>query len=361
MKKIMIWGTGHIADMVFGQCRTLGQYELVGVIDNDKEKQGGIFCGILISPPDILLEQAADAIVVLTDQYEEIKRQIEASYPECRAVIENKNFFYKESLVQRYRHNRDPEIVEAVDYIRENGLEIFNYPFAAKYKDRRNEVRRDGESGLYFVLHKGKKMFFSRKFKSEREVNDYYNFISMEQDEKSPHRYLSDECCVKDGDVVLDVGVAEGNFALDVIDRASHLYLLEADEGWIEALRYTFRDYMDKVTLVKGYANSYDEGHNRTIDSLIKAPVQFIKMDIEGNEWDALRGAAGVVDASPDLQMAICSYHSDFDRELIEGFMDRHHIAHTHSQGYMWFPETIRQTYVSISLNRGVIWGVKNE
>lgn len=360
MKKIIIWGTGYVANMVFKQCRTLNQYELIGVVDNDQDKQkSSMFCDMPISSPDILDKGDADVIVVLTDKYEEIKQQIENSYPNINAVIENKNFFYKESVLLRYKDSKNPEIVEVTEHIKKNGLEIFNYPFAVKYKKRNNQVWRDEKNGLYFILHNGKRMYFSRKFQSKQEVNDYYNNISMEQDEMSPHRYLSINCCVKDGDIVLDAGAAEGNFALDVIDKAAHLYLLEADEDWIEALEYTFKDYMDKVTLIKGYANSYNEGQNKTIDSIIKTPVNFIKMDIEGNEWDALRGGVRLIDSSPELKMVICVYHSDFDQELIEGFMDKHQITHTCSQGYMWFPETSRQTYVSTSLNRGVIRGVK--
>ena len=94
---------------------------------------------------------------------------------------------------------------------------------------------------------------------------------------------------------------------------------------------------------------------------MINTPVNFIKMDIEGNEWDALRGSVRLIHKSKNLKMAVCAYHSDFDQKLIEGFMDENDITHTCTKGYMWFPETWRQTYVSTSLNRGIIRGIKNE
>ncbi len=361
MKKVLVWGTGFIANRVFQQCQTLDQYEIIGAVDSDKEKWGGLFYGMTIVSPDSLPEIETDVIAILTDKYDEIKHQIECLCPDVMPAIENKNFFYKESILHRYRNNNDPEIRKILEHIKNNGLDVFNYSFTAKYKARKNQIWKDDANGLYFVLHNGKKMYFPRKFKSEKEVNDYYNAISMEQDERSPHRYLSGEYCIKEGDVVLDVGVAEGNFALDVIDKASHVYLLEAEEGWMEALRYTFKDYIDKVTFIHGYVGSYNEGKNITLDAVITAPVNFIKMDIEGNEWDALRGATELINKSNDLKMAICSYHSDFDKELIESFMDKNRISHTYNQGYIWFPETVRQTYVSTSLNRAVIKGIKNK
>jgi 16S rRNA A1518/A1519 N6-dimethyltransferase RsmA/KsgA/DIM1 with predicted DNA glycosylase/AP lyase activity len=48
---------------------------------------------------------------------------------------------------------------------------------------------------------------------------------------------------VAEGDVVVDAGAAEGNFALSVIDKASKVYIIEGDAGWCEALRQTFLPY----------------------------------------------------------------------------------------------------------------------
>lgn len=59
----------------------------------------------------------------------------------------------------------------------------------------------------------------SRKFKNEKEVAAYYKSVLMEQDEDSPHKYLTKDFNVENSDVVVDVGVAEGNFSLDIIDR----------------------------------------------------------------------------------------------------------------------------------------------
>lgn len=358
MKRILLWGTGRIAREVLSDCTTLNLYEIVGVIDNDASKWGDIFEKLTVYSPEILKKYEGITVVVLTDAFDEIKTQIDVVYKNCNINVENKYFFYKESLVKRYENSEDLEVREVIKYINKNGLGIFNYKFNQNYKNKPH-IQIDMENGFYYLLHNGKKMYFPPKFKSEENVCDYYNSILLEQDSESPHRYLTKSIDVNDGDVVVDVGVAEGNFAIEVIDRVSKIYLIEADDEWIEALKLTFKDYIDKVVIIKAFISSFSDGNVVTLDSLIKEPVDFIKMDIEGNEWDALLGAENVINESNGLRLAICSYHSDFDQELIESYMVKHNIEHWTSKGYMWFPTKLRQTYVSTKLNRGIVFGKK--
>lgn len=358
MKKILLWGTGKVANEVLNDCSTLNLYEIVGVIDNDASKWGQIFENLTVYSPEILTKNEGITVVVLTDAFEAIKNQIDEEYKKYSIKVENKYFFYKESLLKRYEKSSDSEIGEVIKYIKENGLDIFNYQFCQNYKSKTN-IEIDSETGFYYLFHNGKRMYFPKKFKSKETVCDYYNSILLEQDSDSPHRYLSESFNVREGDVVVDVGVAEGNFAIEVIDRVSKIYLVEADEEWIEALKLTFKDYMDKVVIIKAFISSFCDGNVVTIDSLIKESVDFIKMDIEGNEWDALLGAERVISESNSLRLAICSYHGDFDQELIESYMDKHNIEHWTSKGYMWFPTKLRQTYVSTRLNRGIVFGKK--
>lgn len=357
MKKIFIWGTGYVARTVFNECRAIELYEILGAIDNDTKKVGLEFCSKKIFSPQILEEIVPDAIVVLTDSYEQIKQQIRTEFPLLHVPIENKNFFYKESVLQRYADSTDEEIQEIVEYIKENGMDAFNYPFIQKYNDVSVDVLVDNNCGLFYLCHNGKKMYFPRYFETKESVLCYYRSILLEQDEKSPHRYLTKEYNVKQGDVVLDVGAAEGNFSLEIIDIVSRVYLIEADERWIEALEYTFKDYMDKVTIIHGYVSSYCHENCITLDEVISESVNFIKMDIEGNEWDALCGAVNLISKSSELTMAICSYHRDWDQELIESFMSKNGLVFEHSAGYMWFPYALQQRYVSTKLNRGIVWG----
>lgn len=359
MQRIFLWGTGNIAETTLRQCMTLDSYEILGFIDNNPQKTGSLFHGKKIFTPDILDYIIPDKIVILADAYKVIKEQIVTMYPQYENLIENKNFFYKESVLARYQNERNKEIVEVLEYIKINGLDVFNYEFKKKYVDLNIEVYRDKENGMSYVMHHGKRLFFSKKYNNKEAIIHYYKSILLEQDVNSPHRYISEDFCINSGDIVIDIGAAEGNFSLEIIEKVSKLYIIETDEDWIEALKETFKEYLDKVVIIKKFISSYDEGEYARLDTLIDEPVNFIKMDIEGNEWDGLWGAENLINRSDNLKLAICSYHSDFDQILIEQFMDSHGIKHSTSKGYLWFPWCIRQKYVSTRLNRAIIRGIK--
>lgn len=361
MYKILIWGTGEVANKVLDNCKTINEYEIIGCIDNNIKKIGTYFRKYKVYSIEILDSVVFDKIVILTEAYEEIYSQIVDKYPTLIGKIENKNFFFKESLLCRYKGTKDEEIIKVLTNIKENGLNVFNYSFVEKYTNYKVPVYFDKKCSMNYVIHKGKFLYFPKKYDNEEKVLKYYRSILAEQDRESPHRYLSDDFNVLKGSIVVDVGVAEGNFALEIIDKVSKIYLIEADDDWIEALEETFKNYRDKVVIKRAFVSSYDEGKFSKLDSMIKEPVDFIKMDIEGNEWDALLGAEEIVRKSENLQLAVCCYHSDFDQILIEKYMDQHKITHDTTRGYMWFPYTVRQNYVSTSLNRAVVRGRKCE
>lgn len=359
MYRILIWGTGKVSLKVLQLCQTLNEYDIIGFIDNNPDKKGTIFWGKEVYSIDILESIVPDKIVILTNAFDEIYKQIVALYPQYEQMIENKNFFYKESIFRRYQDSMNEEIIDILNFIKSNDLNIFNYDFTDRYKNMDVTICFDEENGLYYAIHFGKKMYFSKKYDTREKVENYYRFILMEQDEKSPHRYLTKEFGIDGGEIVVDVGVAEGNFSLEIIEKVSKIYMFEADEEWIEALKLTFKDYLEKVVIIKGFAASYNEGDFITLDSYINEPVDFIKMDIEGNEWDALLGAEKTIRNSLHIKMAICAYHSDFDQVLIESFMEQNNINHITTKGYMWYPYMMKQNYVSTRLNRGIIQGRK--
>lgn len=361
MEKILIWGTGVIAEQVLGQCDVFGLYHVIGFIDNNADKIGKRFHGKEIFTKDILREKKPDRIVILTVHYKEIEEQIRREFPGLTAAVEEMNFFYKQSVMKRYRNSSDPEIIKILKHLGKNDLQVFNYDFVRKYKEMNFQIEFDESCGMYFVCHEGKRLYFSRAIKDKEEAANYYRGVLMEQDWESPHKYTDEEFRVENGDVVVDIGVAEGNFSLQVIDRVSRLYIIESDDGWIEALKETFRDYMEKVTIIKKFVTSVDGGKYATLDSLINEPVHFIKMDIEGNEWDALQGAEKLIDRSENLKCAVCAYHGDFDEILIRDILGKYGMDISTTQGYMWYPDTNRQTYISTRLCRGIVRGIKKQ
>lgn len=362
-ERIVLWGTGKIASQIFQDCMTVNQYDVLAFIDNDDKKWGSELFGIRICSPQFLRDNTAliERIVILTNSYDEIKQQVIEISGNLETIIENKYYFYKKSILKRYSASCDPEIKDITEYLQTHSLDVFNYDFTEKYKDQNPEIILDESNGLYYVIHLDKKMYFSRDYQSEEAVRKYYLSICIEQDSCSPHRYFTDDFCVNKDDTIVDVGVAEGNFALSVIDYVKKVYLIEADPKWVEALSYTFEPYKEKVVIIEKYASSYCEGDFTTIDDVVLDKVDFIKMDIEGYEWDALNGAVETIRRSNQIKIVACCYHSDFDQILIENFFEKNGFRHETSQGYMWFPSTCRQSMVSTRLNRGVVRGIRND
>lgn len=263
----------------------------------------------------------------------------------------------------RYKHRdrlHDPEIMEIIDYIeKEHRAGTFNYAFVKEYDDLPVEVGRDEGSGMLYVPYKGRRMFFPRSW-DEQKIITYYREIAREQDARSPHCYGNTAIGgVRAGDVVVDAGTAEGNFALDVIDRAGKIYLIEADGEWIEPLGQTFREDGGKVQIVQGFLGDTHGGDCVSIDGLFgQEEIHFIKMDIEGAEKPALLGAAQTLQRSKDFRCAICAYHHREDEAWIRGTLEKYGFETETSRGYMWMGNTV-EDYVDAQLRRALVFGRK--
>ena len=164
------------------------------------------------------------------------------------AILHNiREEYIRCTVPEIYKGVDDPELLRCIDYVEKNGPAMFCYDEAAKSYYDLKDVHFDEVVGLYYGFWAGKKLYFKKSINSADAVRGYLSNSLWEQSNESPHRYLTHEFDVSDGDVVLDVGGAEGNFALTVIDKVSKVYIFECDDEWIEALNYTFADYKDRV------------------------------------------------------------------------------------------------------------------
>ena len=260
----------------------------------------------------------------------------------------------KKRLLEYYRGTSDPEIRAALDFIRKYKLTTFNYEFIYDYEDRRTEVIRDPECGLFYVVDNGRRLYFKRALTDPEQVNDLYNAMCKEQDVRSPHCYVRPGHDV-DGGVVLDLGAAEGLFSLRVIDRVDALCLFECHPGWIEALQQTFKPYADKVRIVPRYVSDANNEREISLDEFspsVPGRISFVKMDIEGAEVRALRGARRMRQANPECKWSVCVYHNPDDERLVrEELRDLRVEA---SPGYMlfYFDRTLAEPY----FRRGVLY-----
>lgn len=299
------------------------------------------------------VEKEKDKILLLTDALILCTDMISRSIYE----LANGNYW-------RYKHSEnseDPEIAEIIQYIdKERKINLINYDFVKEYAALPVEVYFDKGCGMRYIPYKGRKMFFPRSWDEEK-ITNYYRTVVMEQDERSPHCYRKKNFGVQKGDVVVDAGAAEGIFALDYVDLAERLYLIEADAAWVEALEQTFREDREKVQLVYGFLDSFSgEGHVNMDQLFEQEEINYIKMDIEGAEKAALAGAEGILRRCGNIRCAICAYHCREDEEAILRTLKRHGFVTETSKGYMC-PDWTMEAYLEAELRRGVVFGRKEK
>lgn len=362
MENIVLWGAGKVAKkIVNGRSFFENKIHIIGIIDSDEKKWGNKLENYVIMSPDNIWKIVYDKIIVSTGLYfNEVKRQLICQYSINPKLIENSYYFAKKKLMMRYINSEDSDIKSIYYYLQKNSLNIFNYPFIKKYEDMNAEILYDVNAELYYVMHKGKRLYMKKSLDTMEKIKKYYCNICREQDKESPHLYLDSGFQVENGDIVVDIGAAEGYFSLEVIEKASKIYLIETDEKWIEALKYTFFLYKDKIVILNRFVSDYTADDVTTLDNVIKEKVNFIKMDIEGSEIEALKGAKNTIEYASRIRCAICAYHNDNDEIIIKRIAENYGMKCSYSRGYMYYPEGEKQCFLSPILRRGIVRCEKN-
>ena len=233
-------------------------------------------------------------------------------------------------------------------------MTIFPYPFSSKYKSEDIEVIYDPAVKLNYVMHDGKRLYFRRGWSKTR-IRRAWCDLLREQDPKSPHRYLDGSFAPGENDIIADIGAAEGNFSLSVVDRVGKIYLFEYDRRWIEALKATFAPWKDKVEIVDKYAGDVNDSSHVSIDSFFaeREFPAFIKIDVDGSEDSVLKGCNKVFQSGKPMKVALCTYHKNDDEKIFTAFMENVGFTVTPSKGYMihFYDKKIRPPY----LRRGLL------
>jgi len=266
----------------------------------------------------------------------------------------------KQEIVSYYSTLPASEISEekkaVLDYLKKNSLHVFPYEFQKKYEPGSVKVNSDS-SGLKYVLHEGKKLYFKKSW-SEARIQDSYSFLSCEQHIDSPHRYLTNEFYLEDNSIVADAGAAEGIFALGLVEKIKHLYLFETDPEWIAALEQTYKPWKEKVTIVNKFVSNRNDGQHVSLDNYFKNKpgIDFLKVDVDGAETDLLEGAKEILKSNKKLKLALCTYHRQQDEQLFGDLLRKFGFTVSTSSGYMLFSEG---NFAPPYLRRGLIRAVK--
>jgi len=203
----------------------------------------------------------------------------------------------------------------------------------------------DDSLRLPYVIHKGKHLYFPRKYSVAQAVEAYKGYICGDRllgkgEDIAPHQYQSKEFQVHDGDVVVDVGCAEALFSLDVIEQASKVYLIERDGIWKAPLRATFAPYKDKTVFVQKLVSDKDSRTTVSLPSLLKCEPSsplFIKMDIEGYEPKVVRSLLPLLREREGITLSCCTYHNNEDAATLEQLFQQVGYRYEFSKGYMLF------------------------
>nr|WP_294934537.1 FkbM family methyltransferase [uncultured Flavobacterium sp.] len=175
------------------------------------------------------------------------------------------------------------------------------------------------------------------------------------------HYYQKQHTEIKDGEILLDIGTAEGLFPLAVIDKCKHIYMVEPSSLFCGSLQKTFADYSDKITIFKtaignedgevffeegslaGQISKEQSGNNKIqiskIDTLLAEgqKITYLKADIEGFEQEMLKGAARTIRENKP-RIAITTYHPENDPNeiiaLIKGYVPeyKHYVKGIHGE-----------------------------
>jgi hypothetical protein len=188
---------------------------------------------------------------------------------------------------------------------------------------------------MQYTMHENKRLYFKHGM-DEETIKNYYSGLLLEQDIDSPHRYEYGDFKVDNEDVIVDVGTAEGNFALGVVERAKMLYLFEADKTWLPALKKTFEPWKEKVIINNNFVSDITEENTVRLDDYFEGSgINFLKMDVEGAELLVLTGAERLLRNSKHIKIAACTYHRQDDAEKIEKVLSNMGFSIEFSKGYM--------------------------
>lgn len=257
----------------------------------------------------------------------------------------------RRDILQYHEHSEDREILEILQFLRHHPASLIPYPFREDTLSRPVTVNR-GDDGVPRVLHRGREVHFPRDWTDEKVKVNYLWSVMEQESPRSPHRYLPLELdLVAPGTAVL-VGASNGLFALEVLDWADRLCLIDFDPKWIDPLERTFRGQLDRVQVLNRHLSDCDGPSTSRLDSLFsgrEADIGYIQMDVEGTEMKVLRGARAILSRPGRLGLSVCCYHAQEDEQEIGDLLRGYGFEVRTSPGYMicdlgeWKPPYLRR------------------
>ncbi len=315
-KPILLYGTGNGADRIFAELRSLGIC-VSGVFASDGFVRRRTYHGF----PVMSLREAEERFGAFTVLF---------SFGSSRKeVIDNlKDIMTRHTVLA-------PEVPVA-------GGAIFNSLFA------RQHAAELGEVYSRLADQRSREVFEETlRFKIDGDIS---RLFKAECDKKEPFELLG----LKKGDAFLDLGAYNGDtvreFA-EAVGEYSHITALEPDpksfkklaalseEMKIEVLNLAVSDSCGSIPFSSKASRGSSVGGKSSIPAVTvdylseKRRFDYIKFDVEGKEYDALRGAEATIKRDKP-KMRIAAYHKSEDYFKIPltvlGYRDDYNIYIRH-------------------------------
>jgi hypothetical protein len=253
----------------------------------------------------------------------------------------------------------DPEAAEIISFLESNSVEMIPYFYTLEVKDKEVPISKDPETGLHFVSIKGNNIYYPLAMDKET-IADSVRVSIMEQDERSPHKYLPNKTMDVSGDIAILCGASDGIYALEIMNKFNKIYLFEANPDWIAPLKKTLHNYLDKVEVVPYFISDQNGPGSITLDTFLenkKGTVNYLQADIEGDELKMLLGGMRLLEQSNNLALSVCCYHTLGQEKELTDCLSGCGYKVSPSKGYLllWMQYPLRSPY----LRRGVLYATK--
>ena len=258
--------------------------------------------------------------------------------------------YYKGSPPSPENH----QILDVISFLKKNPLHMFPYDFINKYDSQQVVVHRDEKSDYRYVIYENKRLYYPLGWTSEN-IKYSHSFSCLEQDNESPHSYVSSSFIYNEDDIAVDAGTAEGNFSLSIVEKVKKLYIFECSEGWIGPLQKSFEPWREKVEIIPLKLSKNVTSESTTLDQFFAEKNELptiLKIDVDGGEKDLLSGASRILQQSDKLKISLCTYHQKNDFREFKTLLEKLEFKVHSSKGYMIFylDEPLKEPYLRKAL-----------
>lgn len=297
-KPVVLYGMGNGADMIIGILDEIG-VEVKDIFASDEFVRGHYFHGFKVMKYSEICEKYDDFVVLMTF-----------------AVHDEKTMNYVRQM-SREHTVLSPTVPVAgkglftLDYIKEN-----EEKFDEAYSMLADEKSRSDFLDVLNFKVSGKLEYL---FRCQSEKEELYSTVFR----------------LREDEIIADLGAYDGDTIREFLSvtggKYRKIYAVEPDSGNFKKLIKKTSGMADIELINKGAGSKTEtlffrkkSGRNSgigedgipvpfdSLDNIVRGEVTFIKMDIEGNELEALDGAKNII-AKYKPKLYICAYHRNED------------------------------------------------